>query len=176
MKKAYDSKNNLNVIIVSASGGWTTVLDHKGNQYKLRNSQVEAVKAEDIPTKEQYAGVELAAKERKARLAAVSFAKLEADPTAEADDFDTTTPKTTRHILTAEVNLDDYVKVKSAAGRNSLDCGDTMARLLRGKTLDEVYALAAEKLGVPEQELRARYAHLNNGMQRMNLSNRMRAV
>lgn len=56
------------------------------------------------------------------------------------------------------------------------DVGDDVAVMLReAKTLDGVYQVGAEYLGVPEQELRAKYAHLNPGQQRMNIGNRMRA-
>lgn len=55
------------------------------------------------------------------------------------------------------------------------DVGDEVALLLRpAKTLDDVYRIAAKYIKVPEDELRQRYAHLNNGQQRMNLGNRMR--
>lgn len=74
-----------------------------------------------------------------------------------------------------EFDLSDYVAVKSAGGNSSLDCGDDLATKLRGMELDEVYALASKKLELPEKVLRARYANLNVGMQRMNLGNRMRA-
>jgi hypothetical protein len=52
---------------------------------------------------------------------------------------------------------------------------DEVAMSLMGLTLDEVYAAASPVLGVPEPDLRAKYGHLNPGMQRMNLGNRMRA-
>jgi hypothetical protein len=55
------------------------------------------------------------------------------------------------------------------------DVGDTVAEMLRGKSLDEMYTLAARFLRVPEDELRTKYSHLNNGQQRMNLGNRMRS-
>lgn len=55
------------------------------------------------------------------------------------------------------------------------DVGDTVAEMLRGKTLDDMYTLAARFLRVPEDELRTKYGHLNNGQQRMNLGNRMRS-
>jgi hypothetical protein len=74
-----------------------------------------------------------------------------------------------------EFDLSAYVAVKSAGGNSSLDCGDDLAEKLRGMELDEVYALAAKKLDMPEKVLRQRYAKLNIGMQRMNLGNRMRA-
>lgn len=56
------------------------------------------------------------------------------------------------------------------------DIGDDVAAMLRGKTLDEAYAAAADFLKVPEAELRAKYGRLNHGQQRMNLGNRMRAL
>lgn len=76
----------------------------------------------------------------------------------------------TKHDLT------EYVPVKSASGFASLDSGDELAVRLRGKTLDEVYEMAAKLLQEPERTLRTRYKHLNPGMQRMNLGNRMRGA
>lgn len=52
---------------------------------------------------------------------------------------------------------------------------DELALALQGLTLDEVYAIAAPALGSSEEELRTKYGHLNPGMQRMNLGNRMRS-
>jgi hypothetical protein len=46
---------------------------------------------------------------------------------------------------------------------------------LRGKDLDFAYSATATLLAIPEDELRARYGHLNPGQQRMNLGNRLRA-
>lgn len=74
-----------------------------------------------------------------------------------------------------EFDLSDYEAVKSAGGNSSLDCGDELAKDLRGMELDDVYKLAAKKLDMPEKVLRSRYAKLNPGMQRMNLGNRLRA-
>lgn len=65
---------------------------------------------------------------------------------------------------------------KTAGGHVSVDSGDAMATKLRGKSLDEVYAMAAATLKEPEKDLRTKYAALNVGMQRMNLGNRMRAA
>lgn len=66
--------------------------------------------------------------------------------------------------------------VKTAGGNTSVDNGDAIAARLRGATLDAVYAGAAEVLEENEADLRAKYAHLNIGMQRMNLGNRIRAA
>ena len=65
---------------------------------------------------------------------------------------------------------------KTAGGHVSVDCADAIATKLRSKTLDEVYAFAAKALDETEKELRAKYKHLNAGMQRMNLGNRVRAA
>lgn len=76
-------------------------------------------------------------------------------------------------------DLSHYVvnkEVKTAAGHASVNCGDALATKLMGKTLDDVYAEAAVVLAEPEADLRKKYAHLNVGMQRMNLGNRMRAA
>lgn len=74
------------------------------------------------------------------------------------------------------VNLDNYEKVKAPGGGTSYHNGDPVAEKLAGKTLDEVYAIAAKTLKVEEKELRTRYKSLNAGMQRMSLGNRMRSV
>jgi hypothetical protein len=90
---------------------------------------------------------------------------------------------TKRNVKKAESNnvcegadLSGYVKVKAASGNMSLDCGDDIAKKLRGLDLDAVYKLAAQALGESQRTLRSKYRHLNAGMQRMNLSNRMRGA
>lgn len=56
------------------------------------------------------------------------------------------------------------------------DIGDEVAILLRtAKTLEDTYRIAGKFLNVRPDELKARYGHLNNGQQRMNLGNRMRS-
>lgn len=65
---------------------------------------------------------------------------------------------------------------KTAGGHVSVDSDDDLARKLRGKDLDEVYALASAKLKEPVAALKRKYSGLNVGMQRMNLGNRMRAA
>lgn len=75
-----------------------------------------------------------------------------------------------------KVDLTRYEVVVSAGGNSSLDNGDEVAQLLRGKSLDEVYKIAAKHTETPEVQLRKNYEHLNVGMQRMNLGNKLRAV
>jgi len=67
---------------------------------------------------------------------------------------------------------------KTAAGNASVHCNDPVAQKLLGKTLDECYTIAAEVCApdMDEAALRAKYGHLNVGMQRMNLGNKMRGV
>ncbi len=65
---------------------------------------------------------------------------------------------------------------KTAGGNPSIHCNDDIAQKLAGKTLDEVYAMTAKIVEVPVAELKAKYGHLNLGMQRMNLGNRIRGV
>lgn len=64
----------------------------------------------------------------------------------------------------------------SNAGNATMDNGDALAKKLRGAALEDVYAEAAKILGESVSALQAKYKHLNVGMQRMNLGNRMRAA
>jgi hypothetical protein len=64
----------------------------------------------------------------------------------------------------------------SAKGNATMDNGDELAKQLRGAELDDVYALASKALGETQTALKAKYGHLNVGMQRMNLGNRIRAA
>lgn len=53
---------------------------------------------------------------------------------------------------------------------------DETAKALVGLTLEQMYQEASEVLGVPAADLKEKYKHLNPGLQRMNLGNRMRKV
>lgn len=81
-----------------------------------------------------------------------------------------------RTIAGKAVDLSHYEKTKAPGGGTSYHNGDAVAEKLAGKSLDEAYAVAAKTLKVDEKELRKQYAHLNVGMQRMSLGNRMRKV
>lgn len=67
-----------------------------------------------------------------------------------------------------------YNEIRAASGRKSLDNGDVIALSLRGKSLGEAYDITAAALGVDIKSLAKKYAHLNPGMQRMALGNRLR--
>lgn len=81
-----------------------------------------------------------------------------------------------RRVGSRRYDCRKYEKVASVNGHASLDNGDELATKLRGTELDDVYKLAAQVLGETQRTLRAKYAHLNVGMQRMNLGNRIRAA
>lgn len=81
-----------------------------------------------------------------------------------------------RHDCSAYVRRVGGKLLKSAGGHSTMDNGDALAKQLRGADLEEVYKQASKLLGESVTELKARYAKLNPGMQRMNLGNRMRAA
>lgn len=94
--------------------------------------------------------------------AAQSGLAIDGDPVVESDTK-------TRKIGNRTVDVSKYERTKG-----SMDCADPVALSLRGSTLDDVYAIASEATGYPVDELRQKYAHLNLGMQRMNLGNLIR--
>ena len=57
----------------------------------------------------------------------------------------------------------------------SVDNGDAVARAFREMNLEQGYEYVAATIGTTPEVLRAQYGHLNNGGQRMNLGNRLRA-
>ena len=75
-----------------------------------------------------------------------------------------------------EFNFGKYIvhEAKTASGRPFVDIDDEVANLLRGLPMEEVYVMTANLLGVSKDSLVAKYEHLNVGMQRMNLGNRLR--
>lgn len=67
------------------------------------------------------------------------------------------------------------VERKEKAKSGQRDVGDEIAAMLRpAQTLEDVYKIASDYLGVPVIELKDRYSKLNPGQQRMNLGNKMR--
>ena len=73
-------------------------------------------------------------------------------------------------------NTESYTKTRTASGNTSLHNGDPVASKLVELLLDEVYAVASKLLGVDVDTLVEKYKHLNPGMQRMNLGNRIRGA
>lgn len=75
-----------------------------------------------------------------------------------------------------EPKMDKYVRGLGLTthGNRTIDIDDKVARLLRGSDPKEMYQIAAKAIGEPVRALQKQYGHLNIGMQRMNLGNRMR--
>jgi len=75
-----------------------------------------------------------------------------------------------------EPDMSKYVRGLGVTvyGNRTIDIDDKVARMLRGTDPKEMYQIAAKALGEPVRTLKAQYGHLNIGMQRMSLGNRMR--
>lgn len=73
-------------------------------------------------------------------------------------------------------DLEKYVTGVSGSGKRTKRCKDAVATALDGFTLDETLAVASELTETPVKELQGKYSHLNVGMQRMNLGNRIRGA
>jgi len=89
-----------------------------------------------------------------------------------ANPKEETAPKEVR----VKPDLSKYVKGVSGSGKKTMRTNDHVAASLDGFTLDEVYAVAQELTDTPAKEYRDKYSHLNVGMQRMNLGNRIRGA
>lgn len=156
--------------VVSRKSGWVTYIGDSGSQYKARFSQVEIVSGDVAlhdPQHPVFSGEP----------------PVEATPKPLPGDKKMAKAKTAKKETTGvrtiggkAVDLKSYKKTKTASGSTSYNNGDEVAEKLEGKDLEAVYALASKTLKVDEKELRAKYKHLNAGMQRMALGNRMRKV
>lgn len=73
-------------------------------------------------------------------------------------------------------DLTKYVNGVSGSGKKTKRANDPIAEALDGFTVEEVAAVASSMCDVPAKELLAKYEHLNVGMQRMNLGNRIRGA
>lgn len=102
----------------------------------------------------------------------------EADTAEDSPEGDEASPKAG---AVKESYRRSYAKTKSASGNISLTCGDQVARILDGKTLDQVIHVLDELSlifgeHITEREIRAKYANLNTGLARMSIGNRIRAI
>lgn len=73
-------------------------------------------------------------------------------------------------------DLEKYVNGVSGSGKRTKRADDPIAEALDGLTVDEVAGIASRMTDTPKKELIEKYAHLNVGMQRMNLGNRIRGA
>jgi len=153
------------VEILSRKSGWVTFKDKEGVTRKARSSKIlgpERAEGNDTGRK--------GAKKRRKTVVDLTGSK----------------PSGRRIGSNPIVHFDRYQSHKTAGGNISYDCGDPIAVKLRDMSLDEVYRECARVLknsgrekgtiGEIEKGLRERYGHLNAGMQRMNLGNKIRAT
>jgi len=73
-------------------------------------------------------------------------------------------------------DLEKYVNGVSGSGKKTKNCGDEIATALDGFTVEEIRAVASKLTDTSQKDLEAKYAHLNVGMQIMNLRNRIRGA
>jgi len=162
------------VEIVTRKGGWTTIIDQTGSLRKVRNGQIEELPSASKMTEEEVKKVEYSMEEALAEERGEEPTKAIKKRESKRD-----LPEGWHMIGKTPFDLSKYrtsTDIRTASGRPSIDVGDRAAALLRGKSLDEVYEIAGEVLEEAISDLRARYEHLNPGMQRMNLGNRIRAT
>ncbi|KKN39793.1 hypothetical protein LCGC14_0739890 [marine sediment metagenome] len=97
----------------------------------------------------------------------------------------TTTPEEGEFLMaeeskTKEVSikpdLSKYVSGVSGSGKKTKRSNDPVAQALDGFTVAEVYAVACVMTDISVRDLQSKYGHLNIGMQRMNLGNRIRGA
>jgi hypothetical protein len=147
------------VKILAVKGGWTTVADvGSGREYKVRNSALHMIvetlaKALDLP--EDVSAPKTAAAPRE---------KLPLEQR--------------RNGVVDSLYLQfyqNYAKTVNGKTVRSMDKGDFVAVELRKcETLEQVYAFVSTQMGLSRADLVSRFAHLNVGMQRMNLGNMLR--
>lgn len=71
-------------------------------------------------------------------------------------------------------DLDKYVSGTSGSGKKTKRSDHPVSEMLDGFTIDEVYSVASKFCEITQKDLKEKYGHLNVGMQRMNLGNRIR--
>lgn len=157
MEKRAIYKGNY-VEIMGKNGGWSTILLDSGATRKVRNGELSPIRApKATPT---------------TRTVAPAAKKVPTEPAAE-------TPKKADDDRLVSADLNHYVvsqDIRTASGRRAVDSDDAVARELRGMELADVYERAAQELDVSVASLHKLYDHLNAGMQRMNLGNRIRGA
>lgn len=154
--------------VVSRKSGWVTYIDQGGTQRKTRASRVEVV--QDHPV----FGTPDAAAAPKSQVSGETKVASEGGGKKRRGGGKKTDSPSVRTIGGKAVNISNYVKSKAAGGGVSFHNGDEVAVKLAGKDLDAVYEAAAKALKVDVKDLKSKYKHLNVGMQRMALGNRMR--
>lgn len=167
---------NLNgsaVTIISVNGGWTQIQMADGSEKKVRNGALTPVVV--------VAPVAPAAQPQKEVKMTAAVATKPVPPVREprpAHFVGDVAPGRLAKIGSTQFDLGRYFvsDIKTPTGRRTIDCADDIATALRGQDIDSVYAQAATALDTTVEALQEQYGHLNIGMQRMNLGNRIRGA
>lgn len=171
MQVAIITKTGEQVEIVATNGGWTTVhtLGADTREMKVRNGALSG------HTTLSHTAAQLAMD--KAEVARTK------KPVTTAKEVIARAKKPIEERLNGVVYagyLPQYeayaTTMRDGTVRRSIDKGDDVAHLLRGLSLEQVYAAVAKEAGQSTKTLVARFEHLNPGMQRMNLGNMLRRV
>lgn len=175
------------VEIVSVTGGWTTYKDN-GEEKKARNSLIRPATPEDI-AKAQAAKSPAPAPVKPAAPVVTPMFDKPKKSTGKPKTLETASgEKVVTHDSLVQPDYSRYVKhdIKSPSGRKALDINDKVADLLRGHDISDCHYIVAKNMAAVkgetrtadeiEKELVKQYQHLNVGMQRMNLGNRLRKI
>jgi hypothetical protein len=192
MNTAIITKTGERVEIVAVNGGWTTVqtMDAATREFKVRNGAL----SDHVTLSGMTAGLAMTKAELArsyndeivriynadgtgpvAKVKAAKVAKAAKEPRAPRTKMD---PSERKNGAVDPLYLPQYTTYravrKDGTKIRSIDKGDAIAVMLRGADLITVYKDVAAATGTAIVELRERFAHLNPGMQRMNLGNMLR--
>jgi len=71
-----------------------------------------------------------------------------------------------------DINKENYISTRSSSGSKSLSNGDVVALVLAGLSVADIHEICDRLM--PTNDYPSRYSHLNIGMQRMCMGNRIR--
>ena len=166
------------VEVAAVNGGWTTYITKDGIQKKCRNGDIKA-KDDDASARSPAprTGKEIADEENWDRTAGRN---QEIDGDLDAEEADEEVRK--RLINPDYGKYTTHEGHLTQSGRKVIDRDDDVAAEIRDMDLDKLYGHVAAKMvsagdvEVTADSLMERYQHLNRGMQRMNLGNRLRGA
>jgi len=168
------------VKILAVKGGWTTVADvGNGREYKVRNSALYMIV--ETPVKPPVLAEEVRAPQTVVRSYDADgtgpVTKMKAEKAAAAARQKLPLDQRKNGVVDSLYLqfYQNYSKTVNGQVVRSMDKGDFVAVELRKcETLEQVYAFVATQMGLSRADLVSRFAHLNVGMQRMNLGNMLR--
>lgn len=160
MKIATRTATKTQVEIVAVNGGWTTIRAiGSTTTLKVRNGELTG---HTTITKATPVTAELVIAKAKAQ--ATARVKMDINERKNGKVDPLYLPQYTAYTT----------ELADGSKKRSIDKGDDVALALRKLSLDAVYSTAASSTGISQVGLRDRFAHLNPGMQRMNLGNMIR--